>query len=105
MASSVAFLFSVENGELTPDQSAHVTRIGKQFCMEMAEKYTRGQKEHGGNLFDMPIHDLLENAIQEAIDQVVYLLTIREGLQGAFEQVAHEARMEIIKNEMSDDLR
>lgn len=77
---SVAFLFSVNNPHLTPDQLNHINSIGKEFCFEMMSKYVKGQKEHGGNLWDLPIDSLLNAAIEEAIDQVVYLLTLKRKL-------------------------
>jgi len=43
-------------------------------------KYRAGQAEHGGNLFDMITVELVDNAILEAIDQVVYLITLRDKL-------------------------
>ena len=76
------FMFGVNSEHLTPDQANHVSRIGKDFCMEMALKYTNGQRRHGGNLFDMSEDELLSNAIFEAIDQVVYLFTLREKRHG-----------------------
>lgn len=52
--------------------------IAFEFSKLMADKYTRGVEEHGGNLWDMPFNQLLDNAIEEAIDQVVYLLTMKQ---------------------------
>ena len=88
-----AFLMSVETPDLTPDQANHVVRIAKLFCLTMAKKYTKGQREHGGDLFNMPVLDLVENALHEAIGQVVYLTTLRDSLveainRGTFEPPA-----------------
>ena len=55
---------------------AHLRRILSQFNADARSKYENGQREHGGNLWEKP--GLLENAIEEAIDQVVYLYTLRE---------------------------
>lgn len=55
---------------------AHLGRVLSQFNAEARAKYCRGQAEHKGNLWEKP--GLLENAIEEAIDQVVYLMTLRE---------------------------
>lgn len=70
-------LFIVQDESLTVPQQRHVELIGREFCKLMADKYIKGQKEHGGNLWDKSDGELLDNAIDEAIDQVVYLLTIR----------------------------
>jgi len=42
-------------------------------------KYVTGQKEHGGNLWEK--EGLLDMAIDEAIDQVIYLLTLKKQLE------------------------
>jgi hypothetical protein len=59
---------------------AHLARV-QQRCAEMLDKkYRKGQAEHGGSLWMKP--GLLDMAIDEAIDQVVYLLTLKEQLDG-----------------------
>lgn len=63
---------------MNPEQEKHVEDISKEFYIAMAIKYEAGAKEHGGNLWDMDEDRLLECAIEEAIDQVVYLLTLRK---------------------------
>jgi hypothetical protein len=54
--------------------------VKEQFNALADFKYRKGQSEHGGNLFEMKIEALLDNAIYEAIDQVVYLFTLKERL-------------------------
>ena len=82
--SSIAFLFSVDNPNLTQDQTNHIARLGKEFCFAMQQKYVAGAREHKGDLHDLSIDALLNNAIEEAIDQVVYLLTLRENLHANY---------------------
>lgn len=65
---------------MTPEQEAHLQRIKDQFLALADNKFRRGAKEHGGDLEYMQPFHLLDNAIEEAIDQVVYLLTLREVL-------------------------
>lgn len=72
-----AFMFQVNDPDLTPEQQGHVEDIAKEFVYAMSDKYIKGQREHGGNVFDMSLDKLLNNAIDEAIDQVVYLLTLK----------------------------
>ena len=46
-------------------------------CIE--KKYKRGVEENGGTkLWEMPSISLVENAIEEATDQLTYLLTLRQ---------------------------
>ena len=66
---------------MTPEQKTHVARIDATFSSLMTKKYEAGQKEHGGNLFEVSITELVDFAIEEAIDQVVYLLTLKEQLE------------------------
>lgn len=63
---------------MTEEQEQHLLDIKSQFFMLVDKKYRKGQAEHGGNLFDLSPLQLLDNAIDEAIDQVVYLLTLRK---------------------------
>ena len=60
----------------------HLDHIRLQTCIRLNKKYRAGQKEHGGFLPDLGVSKLLDEAIKEAIDQVVYLLTIRDLLDG-----------------------
>ena len=41
-------------------------------------KYRKGQAEHGGDLFKKTKLELIDFTIDEAIDQVVYLLTLKD---------------------------
>ena len=69
------------------EQELHLQRIKDQFLQFVDIKYSRGQAEHGGQLWLNP--SLLDNAIDEAIDQVVYLLTLKE--QQTLENQAEES--------------
>lgn len=61
------------------EHTAHLARILTAFCEEVTVKYEKGQQEHGGRLWCKP--NLLDKAIEEAIDLVVYLYTLREQQQ------------------------
>jgi hypothetical protein len=67
-------------GGMTTAQKGHLLRLLRQADALMADKYTRGAEEHGGLLSDKPITELLNCAIEEAVDQLTYLLTLREKL-------------------------
>lgn len=61
---------------------AHLARILDQFSRDATAKYEAGQREHGGNLWLKP--GMLEAALEEAIDLVMYLYTLREQRDGGF---------------------
>ena len=69
---------------MTTSQEEHLQRIKNNFCELMDAKYRRGAVEHscefGGELANVPTLRLVNHAIEEAIDQVAYLLTLREKL-------------------------
>lgn len=63
---------------MSDEQEEHLEFIQEEFCDLVDHKYRKGAAEHGGKLSDMPLLNLVENAIDEAIDQVTYLLTLRQ---------------------------
>jgi hypothetical protein len=63
----------------TPETDAHRERIIQQAGADIRAKYDRGMREHGGQLWRK--EGLLDMALEEALDLVVYLYTLRE--QGA----------------------
>jgi hypothetical protein len=65
-------------GLMTEAQEAHLKGIKYHFEMLVDEKYRKGQREHGGDLFQQPVTALINMALDEAVDQVVYLLTLRD---------------------------
>jgi hypothetical protein len=66
------------NNVAADPHEAHVNRILDQFNADLRAKYEAGQSEHGGELWNK--RGLLDHAIEEAIDMVVYLYTLREQL-------------------------
>ena len=67
---------------MSPEQELHLQRIKYQFSRDVNIKYRKGVEEHGGNLWDMPSKQLLEEAIKEAIDQYVYLSALKDKFFG-----------------------
>jgi hypothetical protein len=57
-------------------QQAHLNRIRKQFDGLVTRKYKKGQREHGGDMWLKK--GMLDEAINEVVDLVVYLLTLKE---------------------------
>lgn len=65
---------------MTPEQEQHLLRIKQTFDIAVDSKYRIGQKEHSGDLFKKSKEELLEEAINECIDQFVYLVSLRDKL-------------------------
>jgi hypothetical protein len=63
---------------MTPEQTAHRDSIVRQFVAAFSAKYEKGQLEHGGNMFEKP--GMLDHAIEEVIDLVAYVYTLKEQL-------------------------
>ena len=68
---------------MTPEQEKHLERIKVEFVRLVDPKYRNGQAEHGGNLLDHSAEKLLDSAINEAVDQIVYLLTLRDSIRAS----------------------
>lgn len=66
--------------KMSKAQHEHVHKLMFTMAMMMEKKYTAGQKEHGGNLWEMSEEELLNNALDEVVDLGVYLLTLRDKL-------------------------
>lgn len=58
---------------------AHRDGIIAEFAKLCTQKYNKGQAEHGGKLWTKK--GLIDMAIDEAIDQVVYLLTLKAQIE------------------------
>ena len=65
---------------MTIEQERHLTDIIVDATSRISKKYRDGAAQYPGCLADMSPVGLLDNAIDEAIDQVVYLLTLRSKL-------------------------
>ncbi len=57
----------------------HLKRIVSEFSLDLEAKYRAGQEEHGGDLWTKP--GMLSHAIEEVLDMVVYLYTLRDQLR------------------------
>lgn len=67
---------------MTQEQLAHAELLIEELSKKLLTKYEKGASEHGGNLWEKKPEWMLEQAIDEAIDQVVYLLTLQQQLYG-----------------------
>lgn len=66
---------------MTSKQTAHLNRILEQSRELITQKYAKGALEHQSTLSeDYSATEILDMAIEEAVDQITYLLTLREKL-------------------------
>lgn len=68
--------------EPTHSDYKHVEMIQKEAQRLIANKYINGVIEHGGHLWERPVED---DALDEAIDQVCYLITLRDQVREVVE--------------------
>ena len=67
---------------MTIAQRAHALGIANRFHSMILAKYAAGAKEHGGNIWERYSElELIDSAIDEAIDQATYLLTLRDKIK------------------------
>ena len=64
---------------MSPEQESHLALILEQSAQAICKKYRAGQKEHGGDLFHKK--GIIDMAIEEAVDQVIYLLTLKRQIE------------------------
>jgi hypothetical protein len=58
-------------------QEQHLDDILQYLVVHLSAKYTAGAREHKGTLLDMSPLELIDNAIDEALDQITYLVSLR----------------------------
>lgn len=66
---------------MTEEHEQHLDLLVRNTSYLMKKKYRKGQEEHGGALWNMTPLELAENIIEEAIDQLVYGLTLKMQLE------------------------
>jgi hypothetical protein len=74
---------------MTERQEQHLDNLMGETLELMDEKYRRGQEVHGGDLFELSVATLLDEAINETVDQLVYLLTAKARLGGQIGNQTH----------------
>jgi len=57
----------------------HIRQILGEFSQIASQKYMTGVREHGGHLWEKK--GLIDMAIEEAVDQVIYLLTLKKQIE------------------------
>lgn len=67
---------------MNQDQANHLRSVLKQSESLISDKYIKGVIEHKTTLNkDHSVNELVDMAIEEAVDQIVFLLTIKEVLE------------------------
>lgn len=66
---------------MTGEQEAHLSGIKSRFCAGVDDKYRKGQKEHGGDLWKKP--GLFPMLKDETRDFIVYADTLEQQLRDA----------------------
>lgn len=71
----------MEEGKYEIDQASidHLDKIEAEAIRRIRSKYLLGAAEHGGHLWEKS--GLIDEAINEAIDQVIYLLTLEDQIE------------------------
>ena len=88
---------------LTIEQQHHLDAILVRLTTQLSDKYQRGQEEHGGNLWLKS--GLLNFAIEEVLDLVVYLFTLDDQLQGLLAKYDDRAEPTYTRHEVADRAR
>lgn len=68
--------------DLEPGPRAHLDRLLSRIGGDLAAKYAAGQRDHGGHLWQKP--GMLEAAIEEGLDSLIYLYTLLEQRDSGF---------------------
>lgn len=66
----------------THEQEDHIDQIIEDFARQADPKYRAGAAEHKGMIWDLTPLQLIEAAMEEAVDSFVYLHTLKEKLEG-----------------------
>jgi len=86
MTKSIAI---VADNQFTASHLQHLQQIKAVAADMIDDKYRRGQAQHGGNLWGMSTARIVEASLEEATDQMTYLLTLRQQTRIIME-LAHE---------------
>lgn len=67
---------------MTPEKERFLDELIEQLTEDTRTKFILGDKEHGhkGAIWDIPVEKLLGETLNEAIDQYVYLYTLKKSL-------------------------
>ncbi len=66
--------------DMTPSQENHLLHLKGEFIRKLDTKYRAGAAEHGGDIRDNSILQLIDEGLAECVDQYTYLSSIRSEL-------------------------
>lgn len=69
--------------QMSDEQERNLEYVKTRFEALCDKKYRKGAEEHKGDLFEVDSLTLVDYAIDEAVDQVVYLLTLKRRMLDA----------------------
>jgi len=76
---------------MTESQNKHLQLIKDEFVASVDWKYRNGAAEHGGDLQDMEMPQLMDNCMSEVIDLYTYLNTLEKKV------IRHEKEIHTLK--------
>ena len=59
----------------------HLTQIQEAACEAIERKYKDGVEAYRTNLWEMPAMRMVEEGINEAVDQISYLMSLRQSIR------------------------
>ena len=72
----------------------HLTQIQAATCEALERKYTAGVEAYKTNLWEMPAMRMVEEGINEAVDQITYLMSLRQSMK-VICALAHEGMTDL----------
>ena len=76
---------------MTGDQQAHISGISQRVTRDLHRKYTLGQREHGGNLWECA--GLFKEVRDELLDLITYQDTLEHQLREVLDRLGDVIRM------------
>jgi hypothetical protein len=84
---------------MNSEQKLHLSEIQLKFIKEHQAKFYKGAEEHKTQLHkDFSADQLLEFAIEEVIDLVSYLYTLRQNIKESLDYCEEQNGMRVCKN-------
>ena len=84
---------------MTEEQNKHRNRIQNNFIKDHTAKFELGAKEHKTLLHeDYSAPQILDMALEEVIDLVSYLYTLKESLQSSLDYCQQQNGIPVCKN-------
>jgi len=92
-----SFSININKKTMSVEQEKHLKLIIDTFSKSMDAKYRKGVIEHGGELWRKK--GLIDMAIEEALDQVCYLVTLKRQLEESGIQLGNKEDKDVLRRE------